>query len=275
MKIGEYVPLWISTENQHQKLHNYANNKPFLFTNKIKSHAKFNVLLIQNTNFESLSFDVKNFDFHLVTFDRKYVFATNDFNLLLKKENDLHVNLLTHLPYLVMENIFEESFLQKLINFYHNAKSKTLHQTSGKERLHCHPDKALEKEIDDALKTTLYRKIYEMFDVEVKYRELYKLCSYNAESNGRFHAHRDNVEPHLHRKFAISLALNDDYEGGELEFVEYQQKLKLKRNSAVVFPSSFLHQVHPTTKNNRMVMITFICKEVEGKTKNNPLYEMK
>jgi predicted 2-oxoglutarate/Fe(II)-dependent dioxygenase YbiX len=54
-------------------------------------------------------------------------------------------------------------------------------------------------------------------------------------------------------------ALNDNYEGGELEFWE-DEKIKLKAGEALIFPSNFLypHQVLPITKGNRYSFAVWI-----------------
>ena len=54
-------------------------------------------------------------------------------------------------------------------------------------------------------------------------------------------------------------ALNDNYEGGELEFWEDEQ-IKLKAGEALIFPSNFLypHQVLPITKGNRYSFAVWI-----------------
>ena len=66
----------------------------------------------------------------------------------------------------------------------------------------------LESMIDNKLSRSLFPEIKKIFYFDVEYRELYKICSYNSETNGRFAAHRDTPYPHQHRKFALSLILN-------------------------------------------------------------------
>ena len=52
--------------------------------------------------------------------------------------------------------------------------------------------------------------------------EGFKIVCYDAASGGFFHAHRDNLSPATaHRRFALTLNLNNDYEGGYLRFREY------------------------------------------------------
>ncbi len=52
--------------------------------------------------------------------------------------------------------------------------------------------------------------------------ERYLVGCYDAAEGGHFSPHRDNTTPGTaHRRFAISINLNDDFEGGEVSFPEY------------------------------------------------------
>jgi predicted 2-oxoglutarate/Fe(II)-dependent dioxygenase YbiX len=50
--------------------------------------------------------------------------------------------------------------------------------------------------------------------------------------------------------------LNDNYEGGEIEFVNSGIKIKPEAGSIIFFPSNFLyvHEVHPITSGFRYSM---------------------
>ena len=51
--------------------------------------------------------------------------------------------------------------------------------------------------------------------------ERYIVSCYAAEDAGHFRAHRDNTtKGTAHRRFAVSINLNDDFDGGELSFPE-------------------------------------------------------
>ena len=62
------------------------------------------------------------------------------------------------------------------------------------------------------------------------------------------------------RHLAISLHLNDDYEGGEFAFFNKDLKIKAKKGSAVVFPSNFMypHEILPVSEGIRYSIITWI-----------------
>ena len=52
--------------------------------------------------------------------------------------------------------------------------------------------------------------------------ERYIVACYAAEEGGHFRAHRDNTtKGTAHRRFAVSINLNDDFDGGEVSFPEY------------------------------------------------------
>ena len=63
-----------------------------------------------------------------------------------------------------------------------------------------------------------------------------------------------------HRTLSCSLILNDDYEGGEISFLDDKVKPHLKKGDLVIFPSSFTypHQVLPITAGTRYSIITWI-----------------
>ena len=76
----------------------------------------------------------------------------------------------------------------------------------------------------------------------------------------------DYVKKHVdtssdqHRTLSCSLILNDDYEGGEISFLNGEIKPNLKKGDLLIFPSSFTypHQVLPIKKGIRYSIITWI-----------------
>jgi predicted 2-oxoglutarate/Fe(II)-dependent dioxygenase YbiX len=55
----------------------------------------------------------------------------------------------------------------------------------------------------------------------------------------------------------MSYFLNDNYEGGEIEFDHFNLKIKPKENQAVFFPSNYVysHKVHPVTEGIRYSVV--------------------
>jgi predicted 2-oxoglutarate/Fe(II)-dependent dioxygenase YbiX len=97
--------------------------------------------------------------------------------------------------------------------------------------------------------------------------EGFKIACYDADVGGFFKPHRDNLSPATaHRRFALTLNLNDGYEGGHLRFPEYGQHLyRPPAGSAIVFSGSLLHEALPVTKGRRFVLLSFLFGEEDAK----------
>ncbi len=93
--------------------------------------------------------------------------------------------------------------------------------------------------------------------------EGFKIACYEATTAGFFAAHRDNLSPSTaHRRFAMTLNLNDDYEGGELRFPEYGwMRYRPTAGEALLFSCSHLHEVLPVTSGRRFVLLSFLFGE--------------
>ncbi|MDY7105739.1 MAG: 2OG-Fe(II) oxygenase [Actinomycetota bacterium] len=96
--------------------------------------------------------------------------------------------------------------------------------------------------------------------------ERFKLVRYDAGAPGdagagRFTTHRDNATADVaHRRFALTLVLDDGYEGGELHFPEHgPDRYRPPAGAALVFPCSVAHEVLPVTAGTRHVLITFFA----------------
>ena len=87
---------------------------------------------------------------------------------------------------------------------------------------------------------------------------------------GEFYSwHRDGGSDHLYnsgnrvRKLSMTVCLNDDYEGGELQMCSYgQAECKITappqgKGTVIVFPSFIEHQVAPVTKGVRYSLVTW------------------
>ncbi len=80
---------------------------------------------------------------------------------------------------------------------------------------------------------------------------------------GFFSTHRDNLSPATaHRRFALTLNLNEGYEGGFLRFSEYGPHLyRPGTGGAIVFSASLLHEVLEVTTGERFVLLSFLYGE--------------
>lgn len=80
--------------------------------------------------------------------------------------------------------------------------------------------------------------------------------------NDHYDWHVDCNVPHhdRERKLSISLLMNDDYEGGEIElkFANFNQVLKPEKGHAIIFPAWMPHKVHPVTKGQRYSLVAWM-----------------
>lgn len=93
--------------------------------------------------------------------------------------------------------------------------------------------------------------------------EYFQYSTYNAEEQGRYDWHVDcfmnqinEKDGNLHRKLSMSLLLNDDFEGGELQVNTGDAKsVDVPKGRAVFFASHTLHRVTPVTKGIRKSLV--------------------
>ena len=304
LQVGDYIPfIEIKGEGRKKHMHNYCNNKPFMFVtiknlNDIDLHEIFlnlsnnfdvivlfeegepvnirtNVLYTKDEQLKNILMIGDKPQVYITSPNRRIISVMDSDELREMKEFNIEDYLPkeVHIPYLLIENALDEDLLKKVIDFYNQKKVEgklIAHQHSTKDRLHVHPDAELEKELDHKISRSVLPELRKVFYFDAQYRELYKICSYDADTSGRFHPHRDTPAPYQHRKYALSLFLNDDYEGGEFVLPEYGLKVKPKANTAFIFPGISTHQVLPVTKGSRMTIISFF---VNGSIK--PQYKMK
>jgi predicted 2-oxoglutarate/Fe(II)-dependent dioxygenase YbiX len=124
-------------------------------------------------------------------------------------------------------------------------------------------DEALQAQIRERLERRLFPLIARTFAVEVTRIERYVVSCYDAAEGGVFHPHRDNVTfQTAHRKFACSLNLNDDFEGGDLRFPEFgPQTFRPPVGGAVVFSCALLHEATRVTTGRRYAFLPFFTDE--------------
>lgn len=90
--------------------------------------------------------------------------------------------------------------------------------------------------------------------------EGFKIGCYAASDRGHFEAHRDNLSAGTaHRRFGLTVNLNDEYRGGELRFPEYgPTRYRPAAGEALLFSGSHLHEVLPVTDGRRFVLLSFV-----------------
>ncbi len=102
-------------------------------------------------------------------------------------------------------------------------------------------------------------EIKRAFQVEIAHTDRILLARYD-ETGGFFKRHRDNSAPSVaFRQFALSINLNDDYDGGHVLFPEYNsRRYRPRAGAGVVFSCSLLHEAGPVTRGRRYCALTFL-----------------
>ena len=79
------------------------------------------------------------------------------------------------------------------------------------------------------------------------------------QTGEEYQAHYDGTTK-THRAFSPILYLNDDYTGGELEFVHHNIKLKPTPGMLAIFPSNFAysHIAHPVKTGTKYAFVTWL-----------------
>lgn len=170
-------------------------------------------------------------------------------------------------PVLVIPNAISAELAGELIAYSESGQGKaTQRNDSYKSREHMHPSGELVRRLDDKLCKSVLPEIAKVFFSEITHREKYKICCYDADDKGCFGKHRDTIDPYLHRRYAMSLILNDDYEGGGICFPEYSSGVfQAPKYSAVIFPGSLFHQVLEIGAGKRFVVISFFFTDADAR----------
>jgi peroxiredoxin len=177
-------------------------------------------------------------------------------------------------PVLILPNVFEPELCRHLVALYERSgggESGFMTEIGGKTVLRQNPIHKIrqdyiitEPELIGALQYRVTRRIVpeirKVFQFGVTRMERYLIGCYSAEDGGHFRPHRDNTTAGTaHRRFAVSINLNAEFEGGEISFPEYGgHGFKPPPGGAVVFSCSLLHTVSTVTQGWRYAFLPFL-----------------
>ncbi len=139
------------------------------------------------------------------------------------------------------------------INAYDPNLKKTLE--------HVVSDQDLSRRATLALARRIGPELAKVFNYAAPFRfDAHVVMRYRPERGDFFGMHRDNLRQQNKRRFAVSLNLNDDFEGGELHFPEYSGSgIKMAGGTACVFSCALLHEARQVTRGERFVLTNFFC----------------
>ena len=184
-------------------------------------------------------------------------------------------------PILVLPNVFEPEFCAQLVALYEQHGGREtgfMQQEDGKTVLrygydhkrrsdYVIVDPQIIRHAQQCFERRILPEILKVYQFRVVYMERYIVACYSAEDGGHFRAHRDNTtKGTAHRRFAVSINLNADFDGGEIRFPEYgPRSFKPPVGGAVVFSCSLLHAVSKMTRGRRYAFLPFLYDEAAAK----------
>ena len=148
------------------------------------------------------------------------------------------------------------------------AKTVLAHDDNRKVRRdYIIEDPELIKQTQARVRRRVFPEILKVHQFAVTRMERYIVSCYAAEDGGHFRAHRDNTtKGTAHRRFAVSIILNAEFEGGEISFPEYgPRSFKPPPGGAVVFSCSLLHAVSRVTSGRRFAFLPFLYDDAAAK----------
>lgn len=180
-------------------------------------------------------------------------------------------------PVLLTPRIFEPAFCEQLIAHYRQVggePSGFMREVDGVTTLMMNDqhkrrsdviveDEVIQQQVVARLNRRLLPQIQKAFNFRATRIERYLVARYDAETGGFFRPHRDNTtKGTAHRRFAVSINLNADYEGGDLRFPEFGARTyRPPPGGAVVFSCSVLHEATPVTRGERFAFLPFLYDE--------------
>ncbi|HEY0598881.1 2OG-Fe(II) oxygenase [Brevundimonas sp.] len=190
-------------------------------------------------------------------------------------------------PVLLAPRIFEPAFCERLIALYREiggTPSGFMREVEGVTTLMMNDqhkrrsdvlveDEMLQKQVVARLTRRLLPQIEKAFNFKPTRIERYLVARYDAETGGFFRPHRDNTtKGTAHRRFAVSINLNADYEGGDLRFPEFGSRTyRPPPGGACVFSCSILHEATPVTRGERFAFLPFLYDEAAAKVREENL----
>jgi len=185
-------------------------------------------------------------------------------------------------PVLMLPGVFEPDVCARLIDLHRTGEGTdsailteggaiTDHGFKRRRDL-----KITDRALVDQVQTRIYRRVVpeirHAFQFDATRLERLIVAAYDAAESGRFGAHRDNtVAATAHRRFAVSINLNDDFEGGGLVFPEYSGRVfRPPLGGALVFSCSMMHAVLPMRRGTRYACLPFVYDDAAADLRRRP-----
>jgi predicted 2-oxoglutarate/Fe(II)-dependent dioxygenase YbiX len=183
-------------------------------------------------------------------------------------------------PVLIVPRVFDFALCDFLVNFYQKLGGKDsgfLLDSNGKTatvvdyRIKRRNDLLLAApQLRDVIRGQIVRRLLpavdRFFQFQATRMDRHIVACYDSEVGGHFYRHRDNDNAGAqHRRFAVTINLNHDYDGCDLVFPEFgHRSYRAPHGGAVVFSCGALHQVTPITRGQRYAFLAFLYGEADA-----------
>lgn len=184
-------------------------------------------------------------------------------------------------PALLLPEVFSPALCRRLIDLF-EAKERTasgfmlrqndqtvevLDPRLKRRRDYYVDDPAALAEIKQSMQRRLLPEVAKYFQFAATQVERHLVARYASQDQGHYAAHRDNTTPGTaHRRFAVTLNLNGEFEGGDLAFPEFGgAPIRVPAGGAIVFSCAMLHAVAPVTAGTRYGYVTFLFDDAGAK----------
>jgi predicted 2-oxoglutarate/Fe(II)-dependent dioxygenase YbiX len=183
-----------------------------------------------------------------------------------------------HAPVLQVPGIFEPELCRRLIDFWRRGDKRAnevTRGTAGRADYAARSDGLVKRRTDvlipedsnptnlavrDRLLARVVPEVAKVFQFRVRSYEVARVGCYDAGDGGYFRPHRDDAgDPARPRRFALTVNLNDAFDGGGLCFPEYGRAFyRPAAGGGVVFSCNLLHEAQPVTRGRRFGLFTFL-----------------
>ena len=183
-------------------------------------------------------------------------------------------------PVLIVPRVFDYALCDLLVALYEklggedsgfmrdfDGKSRTVidhHLKRRQDLLIVAPE--LRETIRQQIVRRLVPAIERFFQFSPTRIDRYLVSCYDSAVGGHFFRHRDNINAGAqHRRFAVSINLNHDYDGCDLVLPEFGRRAyRAPDGGALVFSCGALHEVTPITRGRRYAFLPFLYGEQDA-----------
>lgn len=166
--------------------------------------------------------------------------------------------------HIVLGNFISDAEVEEIIKFsksYHEQDSKigyTIQEDKKRRKDIFYSDNDV-KELDNIIFKKSKPIVKSVFDIDIEYREIYKMGRYYGDDKGFYNPHSDTQGGMDYRKISGVVCLTDstNYEGGIFEFPGMKKGYRFSKGDAIFFDSNMFHGVNPVTSGLREVVICF------------------